>query len=200
LIDARARSERKNVGLALILSAGLHLLAVSTLDLAPGSWRHGLRPALKVYLRPAPPESALGEAASPASTLARERKEESGIASTRAQSGSSVPTGIRYYRNSEVDVQAEPIVQAPLVIPEQAYVSKLRGTVRAHVFIDEDGSVVSVRVVEARPVRGVFEDAAREALRQVRYKPALIAGQPVKSQKLIEVTFNPYEEPAPAAR
>ena len=198
MIEAREREQYKNVGLALVLSAGLHLLAVSTLDLAPGSWRQGLRPALKVTLRPASPESALGETAG--SARATPPQEESGIAAARSQAGSSVPTGIRYYRNSEVDVQAEPIVQSPLVIPEQAYMSKLRGTVRARVFIDEEGTVVSVQIVEVRPVRGVFEEAALEALRQVRYRPALIAGQPVKSQKLIEVTFNPYEDQGTAQK
>ena len=168
-----------------------------TLDLVPGYWRHGLQPALKVRLRPAPAVLGISEAA------AAERKEsadERGLAASKAQSGSSAPMAERYYRNSEVDVQAVPIVQGPLIFPEQAYVSKLTGSVRARVYIDERGNVVSVQIVAARPVRGVFEDAALEALSQVRYRPALLAGEPVKSQKLIEVTFNPYEEQAPAAK
>ena len=102
-----------------------------------------------------------------------------------------MPLAERYYRNSEVDVQAEPLVQGPLILPEQAYLSKLAGTVRARVYIDEHGTVVSVDIVHAGPVRGVFEEAALEALAQVRYRPAILAGQAVKSQKLIEVKFDP---------
>jgi TonB family protein len=136
-----------------------------------------------VRLRPAPGTLGIAEAAA-----------------AEAQGGASVPMAERYYRNSEVDEQAMPIVQGPLIFPEQAYVSKLAGTVRARVYIDERGNVVSVKIVQAEPVRGVFEDAALEALAQVRYRPALLAGQPVKSQKLIEVTFNPYEEQARAAK
>ena len=164
-----------------------------TLDLVPGAWRHGLQPALKVHLRSAPAELGYG------GRVAAERGAPpiaaSGLDATRSQAGSSVPLVERYYRNSEVDVQAEPLVQGPLVLPEQVYLSKLAGTVRARVYIDERGRVVSVDIVEARPVRGVFEEAALEALSQVRYRAAILAGQAVKSQKLIEVKFDPYGEP-----
>jgi TonB family protein len=111
-----------------------------------------------------------------------------------------MPLGERYYSNSEVDLQAEPLVQGPLIFPEHEYLSKLAGTVRARVYIDEHGTVVSADIVESRPVRGVFEEAALEALSQVRYRPAMLAGQPVKSRKLIEVTFNPREEADAAGR
>jgi TonB family protein len=70
----------------------------------------------------------------------------------------------------------------------------LHGTVKARVFISEEGAVESVYILEVKPVSGIFEEAALEALRQVVYAPARIAGQPVKAQKVIEVTFNPYEE------
>lgn len=194
MTDALDRERRKNLSLALALSAGLHLIAIMTLDLSPGSWRHGVAPALRVVLKQAPGEAPASESRPAPKT------EESGIAATTPQSGSSLPTAVRYYRNSEVDVPATPIVRGPLIFPEHAYVSKLRGTVKARVYINEDGAVESVQIVEVRPLGGIFEEAALEALRQVRYKPAEIAGQPVKTQKLIEVTFNPYEEQAPAAR
>ncbi len=157
---------RKNVRLALALSAGLHLLALSTVDLAPGSWRHGLRPALQVTLVPASAEAAEDaptRAARPAAPSKPVKPEgEQGLSTRRAQSG-------------------------------QAYVSKLRGMVKARVYIDEEGKVVSVQIVQAKPRGGIFEEAAQEALRQLRYSPALIAGQAVKTQKLVQVEFNPYE-------
>ena len=105
-----------------------------------------------------------------------------------------MPLVPRYYRSREVDAQAVPVSSGPLVYPELAYLSKLHGAVRARVFISEEGVVDSVQVIDAKPRRGIFEEAALEALRQVRYKPAELGGVRVKSQKLIEVKFNPYED------
>ena len=197
MTDAYDAERRKTVRLALVLSAGLHLLALSTVDLAPGSWRHGLRPALQVTLIPASAEAgedAATRAARPAAPSKPVKPEgERGLSARKAQSGSTVPTTVRYYRNSEVDTPAVAISRGPLIFPEQAYVSKLRGMVKARVYIDEEGKVVSVQIVEAKPLGGIFEEAAQEALRQLRYSPALIAGQAVKTQKLVDVEFNPYE-------
>ena len=200
MTDALQPGRARDVLLALVLSAGLHLLALLTLDLSPGDWRHGVRPALRVTLVPPPLEAASGGAgaeprAAPARPQAQKPAGHAGLEAPTAQSGSSVPTPVRYYRNSEVDTPATPLSRGPLVFPEHAYVSKLRGTVRARIYIDEEGRVVSVDIVEVKPHGGIFEEAALEALRQVRYSPALLAGQPVRTQKLIEVTFNPDEEP-----
>ena len=169
-----------------------------TLDLSPGPWRHGVAPALRVALKVVPDSgSGLTEMAQP-ERHAPDR-ESVGVAGQKTQAGSSLPLAPRYYRNNEVDIQAVVVSRGPLVFPELAFLSKLPGTVRARVYIGEDGSVESIQVVSVRPREGIFEEAALEALRQVRYKPAEIAGQPVKSQKLIEVKFNPYEDRDPAA-
>jgi protein TonB len=159
-------------------------------DLSPGPWQPGVAPALRLSLHSLPSEigDARSERSAAPATASR------GVAGERAQAGSSVPLVPRYYRSREVDVQAVPVSNGPLVYPELAYLSKLRGTVRARVFISEDGVVESVQVVDVKPRSGIFEEAALEALRQVRYKPAEIGGARVKSQKLIEVNFNPYDE------
>ena len=199
------RQSEVDLALALALSAGLHLIAMMTLDLSPGAWRHGFQPALRVVLKEPPPESALTEVAAsqasrpePAAARRAEQTAESGRRAADARPGASLPLagalGEHYYTAHEVDVAAEAIERGPLVIPELAYVSRLAGSVRARVYIGEDGAVESVSIVEARPRGGIFENAATEALRQVRYKPAEIAGRPVKSQKLVEVNFNPYED------
>jgi len=174
----------------------VHAIAMLTLDLSPGPWRHGVAPALRVALKNIPFDMG-DKDQRPVS--AKVEKKEPGIAGRAAQAGSSVPLAPRYYRNNEVDVQAVPVSREPLVFPELAFLSKLSGTVRARVYISEDGTVESVQVVAVWPRKGIFEEAALEALRQVRYKPAEIAGQAVKSQKLIEVKFNPYEDRDPAA-
>lgn len=202
MTDAKQPGRDREVLLALILSAGLHLLALLTLDLSPGDWRHGVRPALKVTLAPAPLDAATGPLVERAVAKAFDKpadrpvEKSAGIEAREAQSGSSLPIAVRYYKSSEVDTPATPLERGPLVFPEHAFVSKLRGTVRARVYIHEDGRVASVDIVEVKPHGGIFEEAALEALRQVRYSPALLAGQAVKTQKLIEVVFDPYEEPA----
>jgi TonB family protein len=190
----------REVLLALVLSAGLHLLALLTLDLSPGDWRHGVGPALKVTLVPAPLQATAGPLVEKAVEKPVAKQPEkpleksAGIEAREARSGSSLPMPARYYKSSEVDTPATPLERGPLVFPEHAYVSKLRGTVKARIYIDEDGRVVSVDIVNVKPFGGIFEEAALEALRQVRYSPALLAGQTVKTQKLIEVVFDPYEE------
>jgi outer membrane biosynthesis protein TonB len=40
----------------------------------------------------------------------------------------------------------------------------------------------------------VFEDAALEAVRALKFLPAIKNGLPVKNRKTIEVNFDPYEK------
>ena len=80
----------------------------------------------------------------------------------------------------------------PLIYPENPFLWKLPGTVRLRLLINEQGMVDGAEVVKAEP-QGEFEEAALDAVRRMRYEPAVKNGRPVKSQKLIEVTFDPYE-------
>jgi protein TonB len=222
-MDAGQRERQWNLSLALALSAGLHLIALLTLDVSPARWRHGLQPALRVMLKQvapvplsdlqlplelpfavSPPLEPAPEAIAepvPRSDTPLEAPEKAapadeGAVARAPQPGAGMPLADRYFRRSEVDVPAEPIERGPLVYPEHAFFSRLPGTVRARIYISESGAVDAVELVEAHPP-GHFEQAALEALRQVRYQPALLSGRPVKSQKLIEVSFKPYED-APA--
>lgn len=201
MADAEARERQKNLSLALVFSACAHLIVMLTLDISPGDWRHGFQPSLRVALREAPALDAAAErTAEPRATMPETGKaaapQESGRTAAAAQPGSTLPGYDRYFKSSEVDEPAVAVQQGPLVFPENAYVWKLAGTVRARVFINEQGAVDSVQIVEARPHSGIFEEAALEALRQVKYEAAKIGGLAVKSQKLVEVTFNPYEDKA----
>jgi len=40
-------------------------------------------------------------------------------------------------------------------------------------------------------VRGLFERPALDALRRMHYRPASIGGRAVRSQKVVEVVFDP---------
>src|SRR3989442_13574424 len=115
-MDSVVRERRKNLSLALILSAGLHLILMLTLDVSPGSWHYGFHPALRVVLKEA-------EAAD------SKDQPRSGPAAPKAV---ATPLGERYFRRSEVDVAAVPLRPPPLDYPGVATVSRspARGTAR----------------------------------------------------------------------
>lgn len=98
----------------------------------------------------------------------------------------------RYYFSSEVDVRAEPLQMQALIYPEQAYQMRLYGKVKLRVYVNEEGNIDSVDVVEATPP-GIFETAALKALLSGKFSPAEKDGRKVKNQKLIEINFDPYE-------
>jgi protein TonB len=98
----------------------------------------------------------------------------------------------RYYTSSEVDVRAEPVGDMNLVYPRLAYQQRIPGKVTVSMLINQRGGVDDVAVVKAEP-QGVFEDAALNATRALKFSPALRGGRAVKSKKLVEVSFDPYE-------
>ncbi|HUG78360.1 MAG TPA: energy transducer TonB [Burkholderiales bacterium] len=164
-----------NLVLALGFSAGLHAALLTTLERLPGERGSGpAQPKLNVRVGK-PPAAPAPQAHAPA----------------------TLPE--RYFTAREVDTPARPRVTVPLIYPEDALIWKLRGVVRLRVFISERGTVDSVQVVRAEPP-GEFEDAAIAATRRLVYDPALKDGRAVRSQKLIEVTFDPYETPPQPAR
>jgi protein TonB len=98
----------------------------------------------------------------------------------------------KYYTGQQVDVRAEQINEVDLVFPERAYGMRLEGKVVVRLYISEKGSVDGVTIIDAVPP-GHFEKAAAEAAAALRFSPAMRYGRPVKSQKTIEVRFDPYE-------
>jgi protein TonB len=166
----------RNLALALGLSAGMHGVVVTGIDLAPMGGPAGREPfMLNVSIE----KPGVAPPAEPKLAQRAERP------AAKSSSG--------YLPSADVDTPAVPRERPHLVYPEDAYIARLRGTVRLRVFISERGRVDDAHVVFARP-EGEFEDAALEAVRKLVYDPATRAGQPVKSQKLIEVTFDPYAE------
>jgi len=73
------------------------------------------------------------------------------------------------------------------VTPEYPRIAKregIEGKVRALINIDEDGTVVHVDIIEAKPQR-IFDEAVRKALMQSKYEAF---GKPYQGE--VEVTFN----------
>ncbi len=173
------RAWGRTLPLALVVSAGLHLLAALTLNAPRLGWGEGPAQALQVLLRGE-------ERAAPAAPA------------PKAGPG-ALPAAQPYYRKAELDDPAIALSPVPLLIPEYAYHSRLVGRVRARVFIGADGSVDKVVILEAVPVRGLFEEPALAALRNMRYRPARLDGRPVRSQKVVDVVFDPRAD-EPEAR
>jgi TonB family protein len=129
-----------------------------------------------------PPQSQSPE---PTASVQRAQREAAGRANVRG------PLPIEnYFQLSEVDVRAEPINEVLLRYPWLAYRQRMSGVVRFRLFINEQGGLDKADLIEATPP-GHFEDAAVEAVTKLQFSPARKNGRPVKSQKTIEVVFDP---------
>lgn len=102
-----------------------------------------------------------------------------------------VPFGT-YFNVHELDVRAEPINDVLLRYPWVEYQQRLGGMVRFTLFINAQGGLDRIDMIEATPP-GHFEEAALEAVSKLQFTPALKNGRPVKSQKTIDVVFDPSE-------
>lgn len=89
-------------------------------------------------------------------------------------------------------VKTASIVPAKLVkkvqpdYPAEAQEKRIEGTVKLQVIVRKDGSVTVQNVVEGDPV---LSPAAIEAVRQWRYEPCLLNGQPIEVQTTIDLVF-----------
>jgi TonB family protein len=199
--EAVARSNRAlAVGLAVSLAA--HLAVAASLrpvsgGIAPPNVLHVVIRDAEAGRRAPPADGANSDvAAGPARTAT---PAEAPASSALARAPGAVPEaqglGLaleRYYTSREVDVRAEPLNQPALVYPQEAYQARTRGKVTLRILISERGGVDGIAVLEAEP-RGVFEAAALAAAQALEFSPASIAGRTVKSQKTVEVAFDPYE-------
>lgn len=74
----------------------------------------------------------------------------------------------------------------PPVYPVTAKRAGLQGEVVLQAVIAKDGSVRDVKVVTGNPT---LAEAAMRAVRQWRYQPATLNGQPVEAETLVQVNF-----------
>ena len=72
---------------------------------------------------------------------------------------------------SSAEVAANPIDQPQPAYPQRALEAEKEGSVRMHITIGPDGSVLDATVVSARP-SGWFESAAINAVKRWRYQPS----------------------------
>jgi TonB family protein len=70
--------------------------------------------------------------------------------------------------------------------PKKARKQHVEGTVRLHAVIAKDGSIKNLEVISGDPL---LVDAALKAVRQWRYSPTLLDGQPKEVSTTIDVVF-----------
>jgi protein TonB len=84
--------------------------------------------------------------------------------------------------------QANLISQSDPVYPEIAQQAGIEGTVLLEAIIGKDGSVVNSRVVNSL-AHPFLVEAATEAVKQWRYKPTLLNGEPIEVVTSVAVKF-----------
>ncbi len=94
-----------------------------------------------------------------------------------------------------VDAKPKPvggmaIIYKKLVYPTEARKNKIQGVVEILAFIDNTGNVDSTKVIKGLGYG--CDEAAQTAVKDTKFDPALIKGEPVKSQLKISVEFRSY--------
>src|SRR6266516_1469180 len=89
------------------------------------------------------------------------------------------------------NVQAARIVnRVQPVYPPLARQTRISGTVRLHAIIGKDGTIQSLEVLSGHPL---LQQAALDAVRQWRYQPTLLNGDPVDVDTTIDVIFSLHQ-------
>ena len=78
------------------------------------------------------------------------------------------------------------ITQTRPVYPPLARQARIQGNVILHAIIDKDGRVAQLEVISGHPL---LVQSALDAVKQWRYKPTLLNGDPVEVDTTITVTF-----------
>ena len=73
------------------------------------------------------------------------------------------------------------------VYPPLARQTRIAGTVRLHAIISKDGTIQQLEVMSGHPL---LQQAALDAVRQWRYQPTLLNGDPVEVDTTIDVIFS----------
>lgn len=87
------------------------------------------------------------------------------------------------------DGDVVPLVRMPASYPRKAQSRKIEGYVSARLFINAEGTVDKVEIIDSKP-KGIFERAAIKALYKYKFRPKISNGKPVAQQASQTVEFN----------
>jgi TonB family protein len=114
----------------------------------------------------------------------------------RAAQVAADPAPVSPIRVSGSATQATLLSQVAPVYPPIAKTAHISGTVLLHCLIGKDGSVETLEYVSGPPL---LMKAALDAVRQWKYKPMLLNGEPVRVDTTVSVVFMLGAAPAAAA-
>lgn len=98
--------------------------------------------------------------------------------------GYSAPKYVPVY---QVDTEPSVASEVKIPYPDEARRAGIEGTVTLSITIDAEGKVTNVKVISG-PGYGLNE-AARDAIRRFRFKPAIKGGEPVSTEMKYSYTF-----------
>jgi len=104
--------------------------------------------------------------------------------------------GVKRIRVTPADQEEKLIYRAGPMYPPLAQQAGVRGTVTGRILIAVDGSVKAVQAVRGHPL---LIPAAKDALKEYRYRPTTVDGQPAEVITEVEVKVPTGDWPAPAA-
>jgi len=107
-----------------------------------------------------------------------------GVVSSLPPPPKAAPARIRQGGNVQ---QARLLNMVRPVYPPLAKQARISGTVRLHAIIAKDGSVIQLEVVQGHPL---LVQSALDAVRQWRYQPTLLNGEPVEVDTTVDVVFS----------
>ena len=90
-------------------------------------------------------------------------------------------------RVSQGVVQGNAISQPKPLYPQMARMARVQGAVVLQAVISKSGAIENLRVVSGHPM---LQQSALDAVRQWRYRPYLLNGEPVEVETQITVNFN----------
>jgi len=99
-------------------------------------------------------------------------------------------------RTSESIMQGLTITKAAPVYPPLARQAQVQGSVILKVQISKSGDVVNIQLVSGHPL---LAPAAIDAVKQWKYKPYLLNGNPVEVETQVTLNFTLADKPAPAS-
>lgn len=95
------------------------------------------------------------------------------------------PAGPDHVRVSSLS-EAQLLNKVEPTYPRMALLTHRQGDVKLHAFISKDGAIESLSVISGDPL---LIPATLEAVRQWRYRPYLLNGEPVEVETFITVSF-----------
>ena len=104
-------------------------------------------------------------------------------------SPNGVPNGTGTEPVTDYDAPPRLVRQARPRYPKEAFVQKIQGTVVLEILIDPSGHVSQTRVIQSIPL---LDAAARDAVREWLFQPAMKRGRPVPAIARVPVGFHIY--------